>query len=191
MLPSSPRRNRPHAAAALLLTLALVAPIATAGEPAAADAVPLDEALATELLPNGRAPLPGVATGGEPSQAQLEAIAAHGFRTVVSLRTDAEGSEIEAPVVEGLGMRYAAIPVAGADGLTRAAAEALDRILDDPEAGPVAIFCGSGNRVGALLALRAAWLEGATPEEALRLGTDAGLTGLEPAVRSELGLPED
>jgi uncharacterized protein (TIGR01244 family) len=183
MVPSSPCRNRPRATAALLLTLALVAPLAVA------DAAPVDEVLATELLPNGRAPLPGVATGGEPSQAQLEAIAAHGFRTVVSLRTDAEGSEIEAPGVEGLGMRYAAIPVAGADGLTRAAAEALDRILDDPEAGPVAIFCGSGNRVGALLALRAAWLEGATPEEALRLGTDAGLTGLEPAVRSELGSP--
>ena len=42
---------------------------------------------AADLLPNGREPLPGVLTGGQPSRAQLDALAAAGYRTVVNLRT--------------------------------------------------------------------------------------------------------
>jgi hypothetical protein len=53
------------------------------------------------------------------------------------------------------------------------------------------VHCASGNRVGALLALRANRLEGASPEDALELGLDAGLTRLEPAVREALGLSEE
>jgi hypothetical protein len=48
------------------------------------------------------------------------------------------------------------------------------------------VHCGSSNRVGALLALRAAWLKGATLEAALAAGRSAGLTGLESAVRSAI-----
>jgi hypothetical protein len=51
------------------------------------------------------------------------------------------------------------------------------------------IACASGNRVGALLALREFWLEDAEPEAALALGKAAGLTRLEPSVRLLLGLP--
>jgi hypothetical protein len=53
----------------------------------------------------------------------------------------------------------------------------------------VALYCASGNRVGALLALAAARHEELPPEQALQLGLDAGLTRLEPALRERLGLP--
>lgn len=146
---------------------------------------------AAELLPNGRAPLPRVVTGGQPSAEQLAGLAAAGFRTVVNLRADGEPSPVGEPeaAVEGLGMRYVHIPVAGAEGLDRENARALSEVLADEAAYPVAVYCGSGNRVGALLALEAAWIERAAPEEALELGLDAGLTRLEPQVRELLGLP--
>lgn len=54
---------------------------------------------------------------------------------------------------------------------------------------PVALACASGNRVGVLLAARAFWFDGASPDQALTLGKQAGLTRLEPVVRSLLGLP--
>ena len=48
--------------------------------------------------------------------------------------------------------------------------------------GPVLLHWGSGNRVGAILALRHS-LSGADDEEAFSYGRSAGLTGLEPVVR--------
>ena len=172
----------------LFVLLLAVAPSFADEAVKAEEPSPIGAEIAADLMPNGKAPLPGIATGGEPSQAQLEAIAANGFRTVVNLRTDGEPSEIGEDDVRSLGMRYVSIPVAGAADLTEEKVRALDAVLDDPEAYPVAVYCGSGNRVGALLTLRAAWLEEATPEEALALGRDAGLTRLEPAVKEKLGV---
>jgi len=49
----------------------------------------------------------------------------------------------------------------------------------------VLVHCGSGNRVGALLALRAS-LDGADDEKALALGREGGLSSLEGVVRERL-----
>ena|SRR5687768_362695 len=144
---------------------------------------------AADLLPNGREPLPGVLTGGQPSRAQLDALAAAGYRTVVNLRTAGEEMPVSAADVSALGMRYVHIPVAGPGDLTAAKAQELGALLADPAARPMAIHCASGNRVGALLALEAARVEGKSAEEALELGRAAGLGGMEPAVREALGLP--
>lgn len=146
---------------------------------------------AAELLPNGRQPMADLLTGGQPDPGQLEELAWLGYRTVIDLRPAGERGALadEPAMVEALGMRYVRLPVAGADGLTDGNVRALDELLDDPEAYPVVIHCASGNRVGALLALRAARTEGAEPEAALQLGLDAGLTRLEPAVRELLDLP--
>lgn len=140
---------------------------------------------------NARVPVDGVLSGGQPSEEQIEAAARAGFRTVINLRTDQEsGFEWERETVERLGMRYVHIPVAGAGGLTRDNVEAVDRALKDAlDAGPTLLHCGSGNRIGAVLALRRAWLEGAAPDDALAHGQAGGLTRLEPAVRELLGLP--
>ncbi len=186
----------PRTPTVLLLVSALAAlaapPARAAGaSPAQTAPVPAAGPSAEELLPNARQPLPHLLTGGQPSAAQLEAIAAAGYRTVVDLRPEGEkGAPPDEPErVAALGMRYVRIPVAGAGGVTEDAARALDELLDQEAAHPVVVHCGSGNRVGALLAVRAARLEGAAPEAALALGLDAGLTGLEPAVRALLGLP--
>jgi protein tyrosine phosphatase (PTP) superfamily phosphohydrolase (DUF442 family) len=86
-------------------------------------------------------------------------------------------------------MSYIQIPIAGAADLTRANVERLDTTLRDARpAGRVLLHCASGNRAGALLALRENWLHGAAPEDALALGLAAGLTSLEPQTRRLLGL---
>lgn len=142
-----------------------------------------------ELLPNGRQPFHGVLVGGQPSDEQLAAIAVSGVSMVINLRPPGEpGAGGEARKVEELGMKYVSIPVAGPEDLNAANARLLHDALAEAEL-PVVVHCASGNRVGGLFALRAHVVEGVGAEEALRLGLDAGLTGLEPAAREALGLP--
>ena len=181
-VPSEARQDPPDPPGA---EPAAAEPAATAGPDADA------EPEAAELLPEGREPRPGLVTGGQPTAEQLEELAWAGYRTVIDLRTEGEPGAMadEAERVEALGMRYVRIPVAGAGDLTEEKARALDELLDQDEAYPLVVHCARGDRVGALLAVRAARLEGAAPEQALALGLDAGLTGLEPAVRELLGLP--
>src|SRR3546814_1034559 len=66
--------------------------------------------------------------------------------------------------------------------LTRENVLAFDALLRDAER-PVLVHCASGNRVGAMAALRAAWVEGRSAEEAIAMGRDWGLKGLEEEVR--------
>ena len=82
------------------------------------------------------------------------------------------------------------LPMAGAAGLTEDNAKALQEVLDDDSVYPVVVHCGSGNRVGALFALKAFYFDCHNGEEALEAGKAAGLTRLEPAVREKLGVED-
>lgn len=164
-----------------MLAVAVAVVLAAEQQPAPSALVP---------VANARVPLASVLSGGQPTAEQIALAGRAGFRTVINLRTDQErGFEWEREAVEKSGMRYVQIPVAGAAGLTRDNAERLDRELERALAeGPVLLHCASGNRIGALLALRAAWLEGVDPEKALQYGRDSGLTGLDAATSELLGL---
>ncbi|MGB5737928.1 MAG: hypothetical protein WBM54_01160, partial [Woeseia sp.] len=74
--------------------------------------------------------------------------------------------------------------IAGPDDVTFENAAKLDALLAE-FAGPVLLHCGSGNRVGALFALRAK-AAGASDDEAIAVGRAAGLTQLEETVRRTL-----
>lgn len=143
------------------------------------------------LLPNAQTPLPGLLTGGAPATLEgFGALAAAGYRTYVDLRPLSEaGPEVERAAAAA-GLTYLRVPVAGEAELDLATVRALDAILDEPASLPAVLACSSGNRVGALLALRAFWLDGVPPGEALELGKRGGLTRLEPTVRMLLGLPD-
>lgn len=144
----------------------------------------------TSDLPNRKDPLAGITTAGQPNAAQLKAAAAAGFKSVIDLRGPSEDRGMDEPaVVKGLGMSYVSLPVAGADGVTYANASALDKLLAKLE-GPVLVHCSTGNRAGALLALRAK-LTGADRESALALGVAAGLAGLKPTVEKKLDAGHD
>lgn len=136
-------------------------------------------------IPNARQPLPGIVTGGAPSDAQLRQAKELGYRTVISLLPEAQSSA-EATVAAQLGLRFVSIPIAGADDLTEANARRLGDALRAPDAKPLILHCASGNRAGALLALEAFYVEGKAPAEALALGEEAGLTKLRGAVEERL-----
>ncbi|MDH3284363.1 MAG: protein tyrosine phosphatase family protein [Acidobacteriota bacterium] len=159
-----------------------------ADEDAPSSATTLESTLpAVVPIRNARVPLPGVLTGGQPTEEQLLQAAQAGYKTIVTLRTPGELSEWdEASVVRSAGMRFEEIPVEGAAGLTSANAERLASLLAEEGAKPVMIHCASGNRVGALLALVAHRVEGASIDEAMQLGREAGVTRLERATRELL-----
>jgi uncharacterized protein (TIGR01244 family) len=147
----------------------------------------LEDATALEVR-NARQPLPHLVTAGQLTEAQLAGLAEAGFKNFISLRLpDEEGAGWEEGYAQAHDMSFTRLPVAGAGGLTREAVEALDGLLDAAGDEPTVLYCGSGNRVGALLALRAYWLDGAGVEDAIELGRAAGMTRLEPAVADLLG----
>jgi len=132
---------------------------------------------------------PGLHTGGQPTRDELKQLRDEGVRTVIDLRgpQEARGYD-EANEVEALGMTYIALPISGKDDINAAQAKALHRLLQDRE-GEVLLHCASGNRVGALLALGAAQVDGLSADEALALGRAAGLKSLEPVVMEQLTKP--
>ena len=141
------------------------------------------------LLPNAKQPEEGLLLGGQPTLEQLEQAREAGYTTVINMRgLDEPGVSREE--VEALGMTYVAIPVVGEAGISEETAFALDSALEEAD-GPVIVHCGSGNRVGAIFALRAHYVDGLTADEALTLGLDYGLTRLEPVVREKLEQPEE
>ena len=139
-------------------------------------------------LPNGRVPFDSTLTGGQPTFDQLKKASETGFKAVINLRTDGElpDPEQESTWVEGFGMKYFHIPVAGAEGLTLENTKLFAEVLSKTENYPLIVHCKSGNRVGALFALKAFHIDGKSKEESLLIGERAGLTSLAPAVKKVL-----
>ena len=139
---------------------------------------------------NVRMPSDHLVTGGQLTQEQMVALREEGYETFINLRpVDEKGTGWEEEFSAAEGISFTRIPVAGAAGVTRESAERLAEALSSSESGAV-VYCKSGNRVGALLALKAHFVDGQSPEDALQFGLDAGMTRLEPLVRELLELPE-
>ena len=132
-------------------------------------------------------------SAGQPSVEDLAEAAAKGIRTVINLRGAEEAVEFdERAEAQRLGLGYVSLPIAGAQQLVRATIETFAREVQQARReGPVLIHCGSGNRVGAAIALQRGWLEGGTTHDALVAGRSAGLAGLEPVVVGLLGSPQE
>ncbi len=135
-------------------------------------------------IPNPRFPFDGVCTGGRPRPRQLQQARTAGIKTVVSLCSPSERDDYdEATLAAAFGMRYLNIPVAGPSDLTLANAKLLAEALRDAPASSVLVHCASGNRVGALFALKAGLIDGLAVERSIAIGRSAGLTTLESEVR--------
>jgi uncharacterized protein (TIGR01244 family) len=134
-------------------------------------------------------PVDGISSAGQPDAEQLALFADAGYVAVVDLRGESENRGLdEAAAVESLGLDYVSLPVSGADSISWENAAKLEEILSSYD-GPVLVHCGSGNRVGALLALRKS-KSGADDEEAAAYGRSAGMTSLESVVNSRLAEDE-
>ena len=143
-------------------------------------------------LPNARVLSESLVVSGQPDHGHLAQACEAGCSMVINLRPQEEHAEFdEANIVQELGMVYVHIPVQGPDDITVENARRLAQALVDCERGQVVAHCGSGNRVGALLALAAHHLDEWPQEQALQYGLDAGLnpeTGVYTAVLTSLGL---
>jgi uncharacterized protein (TIGR01244 family) len=126
-------------------------------------------------------------SAGQPSAEQWAQLRDAGVSHVLNIRPNEElpGINEEAQVHQA-GMQYAHLPIASADSLTAEAVDELAAHIAQVRSGKLLIHCGSGNRVGALLALYVHRYHGASIEEAIAYGQRAGLTGLEPTVRQLL-----
>jgi uncharacterized protein (TIGR01244 family) len=124
-------------------------------------------------FPNYHLIRPGLVAAGQPSPEGLAQLKEMGFKTVINLRTEKEGAKDEEAVLKAAGLGYVWVPVT-AETLSRADAEAVGKVLEDPSSGPVLLHCATANRVGAVWALLQA-LRGRTPEEAESDGKAVGL----------------
>lgn len=123
---------------------------------------------------------------------EVAALKAAGIRAVISLTPTAEVPDFdEAAAMAAAGIEFAHLPVAGAAGLSLANAVALHEQLARWADRPVLVHCASANRVGALFALRAGWLQGKPLAEALAIGRQHGLAGLHDTVRDLLSQHPD
>lgn len=161
-----------------VLLLATALSLTAAGTPAVANELP--------PVPNAVVAAPGIVSGGRLGPGDLAGVRDAGIRQVIDLTPDAETPDFDAATaVREAGLAYANLPLAGAKDLTPENVRRFDALLRD--AGrPVLVHCASGNRVGAMAALRAAWIEGRPAEEAIEVGRAWGLKGLEGEVRRRL-----
>ena len=143
--------------------------------------IDIDEVLMSEDL----RPIDGITSSGQPDASTFEIVARSGYVAVIDMRGPGENRGLdEKAVVEKLGLEYIKFPLVGREAISFANAKQLDVLLNDID-GPVLLHCGSGNRVGAILALRHS-LQGADDEDAMQYGKSAGLTSLEPVVKDRL-----
>jgi uncharacterized protein (TIGR01244 family) len=142
------------------------------------------EAVDPGQIPSYKVIAPGIVAAGQPAPDVLPKLGAMGFKTVLNLRMPDEGGPAnEREVVESQGLRYVSVPVTAAS-LSLADVLAIEKLLDDPGAGPVLFHCASSNRIGGVWAVIQA-RKGKSLDAALATGREAGLKSgpMEDAVR--------
>lgn len=164
---------------------ALLFPLLIAATPSwAADG--LDSKVLASLA-NIASPAPNIATAGRLQAGDIPVIAKAGVRHVIDLTVDSETPDFdEAAAVRNAGMAYHNLPISGPGDLTPDNAARFDRLLSEVATAPTVVHCSTSNRVGALAALRAAWIQGLSVDAAVAEGKRWGLKGMEAAVRERL-----
>ncbi len=134
-------------------------------------------------IQNLKHPSENLYTAGQPKADTFAAIANAGIRHVINLRPPAETPDFnEAAIATQQNMAYYNIPISGKGDLTRDNVKLLDQILNNIGDDKALLHCSSSNRVGALMALRAAWKNGASIEQAISEGERHGLTKMRSVV---------
>lgn len=124
---------------------------------------------------------------GQPSKADLVALAERGVTTVVCMRSDEEMAELEfdePAAVEALGMTYVHIPMGRDHGYEPHQVARLNAVLDSTD-GPVYLHCGSGYRARQLWMASMVSRGQMTVDEAKLAARDLGES--EPALDQLLG----
>ncbi|MGB3497365.1 MAG: sulfur transferase domain-containing protein [Rhodanobacter lindaniclasticus] len=148
-------------------------------------AAPAEAALAG--LPNASFPAPHRVASGRLQAGDVAALKAAGIAQVIDLSVDSETPRFdEAAAMRAAGIGYHNLPIHGAADLTRHNVAQFDRLLREAGVRETLVHCASSNRVGAMIALRAALIGGKSSDAALAEGRRWGMKSLEPAVRERL-----
>ena len=152
---------------------------------AATAATPAQKAL--EHLPDARFPAAHRVVSGGLLARDLPLLTQGEVREVINLRQPGETPDFdEGAAVAAAGIAYYDLPIGGAADLTRANVEKFDQLLRAAGDRLTLVHCASGNRVGAMIALRAGWIEGKGTRDAMAEGERWGLKGLAPEVRARI-----
>lgn len=101
---------------------------------------------------NAAQPLPHLLTGGQPTEANFQALKAAGVSVVIDLRDPNEARPLNEPaVVTGLGMQYVNIPIGPMTVLDDALMDRILAVLRAHADDKVLMHCASANRVGGAL----------------------------------------
>jgi uncharacterized protein (TIGR01244 family) len=131
------------------------------------------ESVDAKALPNYHRVRADVATAGLPSPEAVAQLKAMGFKTVIDLRTEQEGTKAEQEAAEKAGLRYVSVPMTAAT-FSAADVAKVASVVDDEAAGPVLLHCAKANRAGAMWAALLA-AKGKPLAEAEAEGRAAGL----------------
>jgi protein tyrosine phosphatase (PTP) superfamily phosphohydrolase (DUF442 family) len=127
---------------------------------------------------------------GQPNQEQLESFFSEGVEIVIDLRGPQENRGYdEESFLQSMNLAYYSLPIIDEADISYENAKVLQDIISKVD-GKVLMHCGSGNRVGAMLALIAR-LEGLEPDAALALGEEKHLSSLRPLIIELLEQPTD
>ena len=165
--------KRPAVAILVIFSLCL-APVLSAQENERARLDRIEQALRSDV-PRILCLNESLATAAQPSEQAFSKVAAAGFRSVLNLRTAAEGVDIEKEraLVERSGMRYLHIPVVSSAPRSEQADEFI-RAVREKSLYPMLIHCSSANRVGAFMMIyrvvEQGWSEKKALEEAVKIG---------------------
>lgn len=135
----------------------------------------------------GKVPFDNILTGGQPTEENLKEAHTKGIQTIINLRP---ANEKPSPAEEEAWARkyrfhYVTLPISGPADVTRENAEKFNDLLKRYPF-PVLVHCSTGNRVGAMFAMKAFFVDGKDADTAIAIGKDAGLAALENDVRSKL-----
>lgn len=137
-------------------------------------ATPLE---AIQGVPNAHSPAPNLVTGGQPTPAHFEALAAAGVKVVLDIRDAMEPRPFDEPaLVHELGMEYINVSVT-AGNLDDPTMERVLAVVRANADRPLLFHCASGNRVGGALLPYFIKDRGLTEEQAIQEAMRVGLRG--------------
>lgn len=118
----------------------------------------------------------GLYMGGQPSEADLQALVARGVRRVINLRKPSEFKDYdERARAEALGLEYVTLQFSTLEELSDDVLARSRELLRQSTAEGTLLHCGSGNRVGALWLAHRTLDEGVAWEQALKEAQAVGL----------------
>lgn len=119
-----------------------------------------------------------VTVGPQPSPAELEQLARHGYKSVINLRTSGEtdddelGTDEEGGQVKALGMQYVNIPVSMDDADETTVDHFRQNLHRMPK--PVYVHCARGKRAGAMTMMDVGVKKDMDGQEVLEKAEDMG-----------------